>query len=195
MKLLKFYLIAGMMVFLMTGTAGAQHVNIGIKGGLNIYNFHHEDYKYDYKTGFHAGLIAHIHLARTFALQPEVMYSRQGAMYKDFAPSTKVKLDYINVPVLFQYMFDNGFRLQAGPQVGFLMNARTENKDYNIDHKNDLEPIDIGIAMGMSYVSKSGFGIDARYVHGLTNIYKNNSSKTTNRGFQLGLFYLFKHKS
>ena len=34
-----------------------------------------------------------------------------------------LRLNYINVPVL-QYMFGDGFRLQTGPQLGILTNAK-----------------------------------------------------------------------
>ena len=36
-------------------------------------------------------------------------------------------------------MLDNGFRLQAGPQAGFLLSA---------DNKDDLNPIDFGVSIG-----------------------------------------------
>jgi hypothetical protein len=194
---MKFYLMVVASVMLFIGTASAQHLNIGIKGGVNIYNVHNDnDYRYDSKIGFHAGLIAHIHLADNFALQPEAVYSTQGAEYRNSNSNTKFHLDYINVPFLFQFMFDNGFRLQAGPQIGFLVSAKSKDNDFTVDHQDDINPIDLGIAFGMSYVhNPSGFGIDARYNLGLSNIYENSSSASYNRGFQVGVFYLFKHKS
>ncbi len=84
-------------------------------------------------------------------------------------------------------MFDNGFRLQAGPQVGFLIRA---------DNKNDYKPIDFGLSAGASYVfPPTGFGVDARYNFGLTNINKNGAVNSTNRGFQFGIFYIFKYNN
>jgi hypothetical protein len=193
---MKFYLIAVLAVFMMIGTASAQHAHIGIKGGLNIFNVYHDnDTKYDYKAGFHAGLLAHIHISDHFAIQPELVYSTQGAHYKYFNTNTNYNLDYINAPILFQYMFDNGFRIQVGPQIGFLISAKSKNDNFSYDHKDDIKPVDVGIAAGMSYVSSSGFGVDARYVHGLTSINENGNVNSYNRGFQLGVFYIFKHTS
>jgi hypothetical protein len=40
----------------------------------------------------------------------------------------------------------------------------------------------------------SGFGVDARYNLGLSNINESDAVKSTNRGVQVGVFYLFKHK-
>ena len=166
------------------GNSLAGHVNLGIKGGINMYNVYNDDNtKYDQLTGYHFGFLGHIHLNSQWAIQPELVYSTQGAKNGD----TKYSLGYINVPVLLQYMFDNGFRIQAGPQLGFLVSA--DNKDY-------LNPIDFGVGIGVSYVVPStGFGIDARYNLGLSNINKDDVVKSTNRGLQLGVFYIFGHNT
>ncbi len=183
-----------------SATASAQHssqpVAFGLKGGLNVYNVNNEDgEKYDSKLGFHAGALAHIHLASQLALQPEVVYSSQGAKYNFGSTEAKLKLGYVNVPVMVQYMFDNGFRIQAGPQVGFLINAKTEVGNVETDVKDQLKTVDFGVGAGIAYVDpRSGFGVDARYNLGLSDINDDNSnSKSTNRGFQVGVFYLF-HK-
>jgi hypothetical protein len=187
---------------LITGIASAQHgnspaghVNIGIKGGVNVYNINNDDNtKYGQRTGYNFGLLGHIHFNSQFAVQPEIVFSTQGATIDN--GNTKYNLDYINVPVLFQYMFDNGFRLQAGPQVGILISAKSKSNNNITDFKNDFNPIDFGVSIGASYVVPStGFGIDARYNLGLSNINKNSSVNSTNRGIQLGVFYIFGHNS
>jgi len=196
------FLIGLVTAVLMTGIASAQHgntpaghVNMGIKGGINLYNVHNDNNtKYDPKVGYHFGLLGHVHFNRHFAFQPEVVYSAQGAKIDN--GSTKYNLDYINVPVLFQYMFNNGFRLQAGPQIGFLIRAKSKNDNGVTDNRDDLNLIDFGVSVGASYVfPPTGFGVDARYNHGFTNINKNSTIKSTNRGFQLGLFYIFSYNS
>jgi hypothetical protein len=195
---MKIYAMLAMAATLMTGTAMAQHVNIGVKAGANFYNVNNDNgAEYDTKTGFHAGLLGHIHLAPQLALQPEVVYSSQGAKYTlPGGAETKLNLDYINVPVLFQYMFDNGFRLQAGPQVGFLVSAKSETGSVKTDVKDNFNTIDFGLGAGAGYVHvPSGFGVDLRYNLGLSNINENDAVKSHNRGFQAGVFYLFKHKN
>jgi hypothetical protein len=187
MKTMKF-LIGMIAAVLISSAASAQHsssprgkVNLGIKGGINLYKISSDDnIVYDQITGFHLGLLGHIHLDSQWAVQPELVYSSQGAK----SGATEHKLDYINVPVLLQYMFDNGFRLQAGPQLGLLVRADND----------DLNSIDLGLGMGISYVVPStGFGLDVRYNHGLSNINKNDAVKSFNRGVQLGVFYIFGH--
>ena len=193
---MKLYLNVALAAILMTATAKAQDVNIGVKGGLNIYNINNSNVaKYDNLLGFNLGLIGHIHLAKQLALQPELVYSAQGAKFTNEGVETKIHLGYINVPILLQYMFDNGFRLEAGPQVGFLVNAKSKRTNLTTDIKDNIKKVDVGLGAGIGYVNPtSGFGIDARYNLGLTNINESSSPKSTNRGFQVGVFYLFKHK-
>lgn len=187
---------AAMAAIFLTSAAMAQHVNIGIKGGLNIYNINNENnVKYDPKVGFNVGLLGHVHLAKQVALQPELVYSAQGAKYTTAGVETKLKLDYLNIPILIQYMFDNGFRIQAGPQIGFLLGAKAKSENVEIDFKDNLKKVDFAIGAGVGYVHPAtGFGVDARYNIGLSNINDNNGSKSYNRGLQLGVFYLFNHK-
>jgi len=181
---------------LIAGTASAQHVNIGIKAGLNVYNINNDNgASYDSKLGFNAGLIGHIHLSKKVALQPEVVYSGQGAKFTTAGVETKYNLAYINVPLMLQYMFDNGFRLQAGPQVGFLASAKAETGNTKTDFKDNMNSVDFALGAGVGYVNPpTGFGVDARYNLGLSDINKNSPVKSTNRGFQLGVFYLLNHK-
>lgn len=181
----------------MGGYVNAQSVNIGIKGGLNSYTIGGDDTDdIDSKLGYNVGLLGHIHLSERFGLQPEIVYSTQGAKANDGSGDVKISLDYINVPVLFQYMYDNGFRIQAGPQVGFLTSAKAKADGITIDLDDSFDTIDFGVSVGASYVDpSSGFGVDARYNLGLNNINEDDSSKNYNRGFQVGIFYLFNHKS
>jgi hypothetical protein len=194
---MKIYLSFLLAAILITVKTEAQHVNLGIKGGLNFYTIHNDNnVKYDTKVGFNAGFLGHIHLSSNLAVQPEIVYSSQGAKYTVNGVTTKINLGYINLPVLIQYMFDNGFRLQAGPQVGFLVNAKSETGNTSTDIKNNLSLVDFSIVMGISYVNPStGFGIDGRYNLGFGNINENNAVKSTNRGFKAGVFYLFRHRS
>lgn len=193
---MKFFLIALSAALLSVNSLQAQHINIGVKGGLNLYNVVNGNGNYgEVIPGFHLGLIGHFHLNDQFALQPEVVFSTQGAKVSNSGIESNLNLNYVNVPLLLQYMFDNGFRLFAGPQAAFLVSAKTTFSNSEIDRMNDFNSIEVGASFGASYINpNSNFGIDARYNLGLTDINNQNADNSYNRGFQLGLFYLFNHK-
>ncbi len=93
-------------------------------------------------------------------------------------------------------MFDNGLRIQAGPQVGLLLSGKSKINSNTVDIKDDLNPIDFAVSFGAGYIHPaSGIGIDLRYNLGLTDINKNSTVVSTNRGLQVGLFYIFGKRS
>jgi hypothetical protein len=169
-------------------TLFAQVPKYGIKAGLNMATVTGSGG--DLKPGFNGGVLAHIHITPAFSLQPEVMYSNQGTKYSS---DNKLLLNYINIPLLLQYNFDNGFRLQGGPQVGFLIEAKQKVANVEYDRKNNYNTVDFSIPLGFSYLGYSGFGVDARYNIGVTNVVKNSATNYRNSVLQFGVFYLFDH--
>ena len=195
-KNMRIYLITLIIAVVATNALQAQHLNIGIKGGLNMYNVVNENNNYgDPIAGFHIGLVSHFHLNDQFALQPELVFSTQGSNNTNDGLNSKLNLNYINVPVSLQYMFDNGFRLFAGPQLSFLVGAKSYSNNTELDRTDDFNGIDFGAVLGMSYINpNSNLGIDVRYNLGLSEINETSTVSIYNRGIQLGLFYLFNHK-
>jgi hypothetical protein len=180
-----------LLAFMVTGGAAfAQHTSFGLKAGLNISSVKISDGDdYDSKAGLHVGGLAHIHISPHFAIQPEIVYSMQGGKSGD----TKLNLNYVNIPVLFQYMFDGGFRLQTGPQLGFMASAKSKTGDVEVDVKDDLASIDFAWSFGASYLfpGANGIGADLRYNVGISNISDNNNFEARNNVLQVGLFYQF----
>lgn len=57
--------------------------HLGAKAGLNFSNLTGDDADLDGRTSFHLGLIAEIMFSEKFGIQPEVLYSAQGAKEGD----------------------------------------------------------------------------------------------------------------
>ena len=186
----KIVLAGAVLLAIQTTFAQQSHVEFGVKGGVNLANFKDENTSNtDSRTGFYAGGLAHIHLTKHFAVQPELVYSQQGAEYG----GTKWKANYVNIPVLAQYMFANGFRLQTGPQLGILAGSEVKSGNSETDLDDVFKTTDFSWSFGTSYLTRSGLGVDARYNLGLSNIDKSESRELKNRVWQLGLFYQFRH--
>ena len=171
-------------------TAKAQDVHFGVKGGINVSQLHFNDnVSSDSKVGLNLGVLAHIHTSsRTWAIQPELFYSMEGAKnVDDFR--IDYNLNYLNVPVLLQYMFENGFRLEGGPQIGFLLSANTKGGGVTVDDKG-FKSTAFSIPLGIGYLTSSGWGIDARYVFGVSDVNDLHDGQTIQSNvFQLGIFY------
>ncbi len=169
----------------------AQQANFGIKGGVNISQLHFNDNtSTNSKAGINVGVLAHIHASKTWAIQPELFYSLEGAKAKS---NTKIiyNLNFLNVPVLLQYMFQNGFRLEFGPQIDFLLNSKTKSGDVRVNN-HSFETTALSIPLGVGFLGASGFGLDARYVFGLSNLNSDKDGTVIQSNvFQLGVFYQF----
>lgn len=172
-------------------TAMSQHVEFGLKGGLNVSTVSVESpgAEVDSRVSGHIGGLAHIHLSSMFALQPELTFSGQGYKSKS---DQDINLNYINLPVLLQYMAKSGFRIETGPQLGALISAKYKAPSINEDIKDNYKTLDVSWAFGAGYITKSGFGLDVRYNLGLAKINDNNLPDNKNRVFQAGVFYQFK---
>jgi hypothetical protein len=102
---------------------------------------------------------------------------------------------FFKIPVLVDLMFNYGLMLHACPLLIFFKNAVVKDNSVKENISNDLNSVDFGLTTGASYqVPNTGLGFDARFNLGLTDINKNGTITSTNRGGQLGVFYLFKRK-
>ncbi|MXS70791.1 outer membrane beta-barrel protein [Flavobacteriaceae bacterium W22] len=183
-------------------------VRFGIKGGMNVSSLSKDGALEDQgsKIGFNAGVFANIPIAESFSIQPEVLYSQYGDKYDQVVLGNRYSrarhLDYIAVPVMFQYNLVPNFYLEAGPEFGFLVSAKNKFKnetDNNVitesgNYKDSLNGFNVGIGLGAGYYFTDNIGITARYVAGVTDIAKDrpaNSDAIRNNVFQVGLAYKF----
>lgn len=172
--------------------ATAQKATAGLKAGLNIATLSPNNANsWDSKLGYHVGFQVNVNVARSLAIQPELVYSNQGAEYTLSGAEHKLHINYLNVPVLLQYKTGGGLRLHTGPQVGFLtsVNDEVNGTTTNFFDKNDFKKTDVSWAFGLAYVTPGGFGFDARYNLGLTDINEVGGSKLKNNVGQVGVFF------
>lgn len=153
----------------------------GIKVGLNLTNITGSDApdKTSMKIGFVGGGYITYAFSDLFAIQPEVLYAMKGYKYDYTNPITdatetfSVKLNYIEIPVLGKVLLSGGEKFKpnfyAGPAFGFLMSAKNED----IDIKDNLKSMDIGLigGAGADYLmGTSKITFDIRYEVGLTKL-------------------------
>lgn len=189
--------------------ANAQETKFGVKGGLNVAN---QNYSGDDAPspssiiGFHIGGFVEIKIADKFSIQPELLYSAQGSKFNLEVPyeggiySTEntFKLSYINIPVMFKYYVAEKFSLEAGPQIGFLVDSKLKTnvigQSVSQDAKDLFESVDFGFNLGVGYDFTKKISAGIRYNLGLTNVMKTESgdnSEAKNSVFSLSVGYKF----
>lgn len=170
-----------------TGFSQAQMLKFGVKGGVNFANYTGGDVSgVDFKTitSYHAGMVMELKVFENLAIQPELLYSTQGAELEGLGDQVKNELGYLSIPVLAKfYLTSNELSLELGPQASFLVSERNE-----VD-ANDTNSFEFGIAGGLSYKITKSIFVSGRYVAGLTEAKKDADVKNSLIQFSVG--YMF----
>ena len=174
----------------------AQSFQPGVKAGVNISNFTGGDFntvKNKSLVGFHAGGLLRFKFGN-LALQPEIVFSSQGAKLESAGDEENYKISYLNIPVLLQFETDGGVYFEAGPQVGFKL--REDIPESTIE--DFAKSTDLSVAVGLGYHSKMGLGIDGRYNIGISKLgdfdADNIDPDFKNGVIQFSLFYTLFNK-
>jgi hypothetical protein len=156
-----------LVILLGAGSAFAQGISIGIKGGPNFANLDVSDFSGSLKnkTGIHGGAFV-LFKMKKFGLQPEILFSQQGSNIKFDATNTESSIDYINIPIILKLYTVLGLNLQVGPQFGFLSKAEFDGDNVKDSFKNS----DTSLALGVGWDLPLRLSIDARYNLGLSDI-------------------------
>ncbi|WP_343658397.1 porin family protein [Chryseobacterium sp.] len=172
-----------------TSSASSSPVRFGLKAGLNISSISNSNA--NSKAGFYGGVFANIPVAQDFSVQPEVLYSGQGAKAKSNS-NVKLNTDYIAVPVMLQYNLIPNLYVEAGPQFAFLISAKGKDNNASVDVKDDFKTFDFGLGLGAGYYFTQNIGVNVRYTAGLSKIAKEDDGDSSRNGvFQIGLAYKF----
>ena len=174
----KLIVMAAVAVFGFANVQAQGEIQFGAKAGVNFAKLTGDAVEdADGRTGFHVGAIVEIPVSEKFSVQPELVYSQQGLQSKydigGISIEEKLKLDYINIPVMAKFYVVEGFAVEAGPQFGFKMNAKYEVEGDGESFEEDAEDItgfDLSLGAGLSYKLDNGLFFQTRYMFGLSNV-------------------------
>lgn len=166
-------------ITLVAFAVNAQNITIGAKSGLNfagITGENADELRPSGRTSIHIGGTLEVEIFDSFSIQAELLYSGQGYSVELGGGDYKVKLDYINLPLLLRYHVEDDLFVEVGPQVGFLISAKSfysppDSPDINTDIRDMMNVTDIGLNLGVGYKLDSGLNFGIRYSRGITNTY------------------------
>ena len=117
-------------------------------------------------------------------LRSGINYSAQGVIVEDSnRTSFTNKLDYLQIPILINFRMNN-FNFFIGPQIGNILNIKTEIKastsNYNLDTasgsnsfrftENDFGDKETSFVWGFGYKVYKGTSLEIKSTRGITNI-------------------------
>ena len=148
------------------------------------------------KTRVGVGLISGAEVSYTIHpvvdVEAGLLYAMQGAKWSAEVGECKMKLEYLNVPIMASAELVKGLRIRSGVQLGFLMKAKEKLSDVaEVDVKDETKKVDVSIPLGLSY-EYMGIVFDARYNFGLTRVFKSEMGlKAKNSVFNFTIGYKF----
>ena len=157
-------------------------------------------------VGFFAGGYATIPVTDVVSVEPGIYYSQKGyelngalnlkgIEFLGANAKAKLQLQYIDVPVLLKGNF-NGLQLFAGPQISYLTHAdlKTTAGVLGINLLNNstnataqFNKWDVGLTAGVGYQLTNGVNLTASYDYGLSKMDANQSVKSYNNAFKVGV--------
>ena len=178
-------------------------VSPGIRAGVNVTTLSNIDA--DFKADFYAGGILGVRLGERYTLQPELIYTRQGANNVTFVDEETgeptgqedVTIQYLSLGVINKFYFVEGFHGLIGPSLDMKIGKNFPRIDFDDD---DYGGVDLGISLGLGYTLPIGLTFEGRFKTGMLDAFNNDyflglfddpDDISLNRVFQVGLSYSF----
>ncbi len=171
------------LLFAAAGSAQAQQLHFGVRGGLNVAGAETEGALFTEDTGtrsgYHFGVLGMVDISSWFSLQTEVWYSQKG--FAKGNGDIALDLTYFEIPVLAVVKLPIPLRprIYAGPVLGLESGCTV----ISGEEKTDCEEVgvglprtkgaDSGLIFGGGITLDFGPGLllgDVMYNHGLTDI-------------------------
>jgi hypothetical protein len=207
-----------------------ESVSFGIKGGLSVSHFRGDgvdvlddqirqaftELSDDPLPFFTAGIFATLALTENFALQPEVIYQRNGKQFEGTVGGKtydfELHIDYLSFPFLVKIMApspDMLFRpnLFAGPVLNIALDAKAEGvpkipaevEDLGfLEQFRDEEDIgdhtraaDFALALGAGIDAKAGpghFTFEIRYTTGFADVFNDDRNAEEFKNAAVSIF-------
>ncbi|WP_438962949.1 porin family protein [Nonlabens sp.] len=181
---MKSFYISLIALFLVGTAAQAQEFSYGIMGGLNVSKVNNAlggEFA-DNKINYHVGLIAEFPQGDKWSFEAAAFYSGEGEQIERNGNVSTIYLRFINVPVHFKYYITKGLSVHAGPQVGFLLNAK-----QSFVEDGDREEIEgkvnssYALTGGLGYDFDNGLFIKGTFDLGITDLFDNVDFKQDQR--------------
>jgi hypothetical protein len=183
----KFLRMTALAALALGATAVSAHAQgakqIGVVAGVDFANMSGTDVDgigKGSRTGFIGGLYVAIPLADRMAIEPEVLYAMKGSKFNDV--NIQLDHDYIQVPVLFKYNFNNdgGPYLLAGPAVNFSISCNEKQITGSASISCSDDGLDanttFGGVVGLGF-QKSRLGVEGRYDFDFGEAFKDLNAK------------------
>lgn len=151
---------------IMAGVAGTQ------VAGDTFYGFH--------KAGIFAGGFVNLQFTEHSVMQMELEYFQKGSRENPDSANNYTqylfRVNYIELPVLYQYIASKRFKIEVGPSAGFLVGWYEERDEYEIKGGNRPARVTLQINAGLYVNLTEHLMVNLRTNNSLLNIRSDNAT-------------------
>lgn len=154
---------------------------LGLKAGYNwsYLTGNAEGINKNNKTGFMVGAF-YAPASNGRGFRSEIVFSRQGYSFDNGGTNTDVLNDYIYLPQLATFTIAKVLQIQAGAQIGFLLNSKLTKGGKDSTVTDLMNRLDYGFAGGVEVYPFKGLLLGGRYNLGLGKLYKHYEDQFSN---------------
>jgi outer membrane protein W len=179
-----------------------ERVRFGLKGGVNFSNYFTEPKRnFDTRHGLVGGIALEVPVSGRFFFQPELGYTQHRSKYagNDAAPFD-AQVDHVEIQILGKFRFADSQEsvkpfFIAGGSAGYLLRSKFIVAPLEVDAKdstaNWLFNLVGGLGTQISMAEGIDLGLEARYMFGMSNFYKNSTDVAKNRTIYIGATLFF----
>jgi hypothetical protein len=200
-----------MLILLLTSwQLRSQDFNGGIMAGVAGTQVAGDTYSGFHKAGIFAGGFVNYQVSEHSAFQMELEFFQKGS--RENPDSTNnynqylFRVNYVELPLLYQYVVNKRFKIEAGPSLGFFINyyEKSDEEVISDDPGNNMPAaVTFQINAGMYFFLSDNWSVIFRTNNSLINIRSDNATGDVMRIFPgnygqfndclvLGLCYQFK---
>jgi hypothetical protein len=187
--------------------ASGQEFNGGIMAGVAGTQIAGDTYYGFHKAGIFAGGFVNYQVSKHSAFQMELEYFQKGSRENPDSANNfnqyLFRINYVELPVLYQYIVDKRFRLEFGPSLGVMINYYEESNEYEIKGGNPPARLTFQINAGLYVNITRQLMVNIRTNNSMLNIRSDNATGDIVRIFPgnfgqfndclvFSLFYMFK---
>lgn len=152
-------------------TSFAQRFSGGVVLGFNASQIDGDTWGGYYKAGIVGGAFVFTELQNNWGAQLEIRYAAKGSSPSPkYQITRKIRLQYIEMPVLATYQINNNFQAQGGISIGYLYSA-AQNDGNGYEEFDQFDSIEPAICAGVKYSGFDKLSLNIRLSYSILPIY------------------------
>lgn len=159
-----------LLIILLPVYSSAQKFNAGIRFGMDGSQVNGDRLSGFDKLGLLGGVFVNRSFTERTSLQMEMVFIQKGSRKPtdDFNTYYRMRVHYLEVPILFRYHTSTKFAFHAGPSFGFLVFSEENDQFGAYPNAMPFRKFELAGNAGLLYSFNENWKFDGRYSHSIT---------------------------